>query len=223
MLRFTLFKIPVSVHGFFFLLTAFLGGALRAQTPTQWHHVMMFMAAAFVSILIHELGHALTGLRFGAPSTQISLHSMGGAASFPGAHFSRKHRILMTAAGPGASIALATVFILLSIFVVDIDPQTTTLPPLVASFMSTLITINLFWSFINLCPVLPMDGGQILRDVLGPNRIKLTCIISFITLGLLAFLLWNYTHSIYNMVVMAFLGSYTWNIYRHATQQSHGQ
>ena len=68
-----------------------------------------------------------------------------------------------------------------------------------------------------------MDGGQILRDVLGPNRIKLTCIISFITLGLLAFLLWNYTHSIYNMVVMAFLGSYTWNIYRHATQQSHGQ
>lgn len=218
MLRFTIFKIPVSVHGFFFLLTAFLGGALSAQSPAQWQQVLMFMAAAFISILIHELGHALTGLRFGAPSTQISLHSMGGAAAFPGARFSRKQRILMTAAGPGASIALATVFIILSTFVIDIDSRTTNLPPLVASFIGTLITINLFWSFINLCPILPMDGGQILRDVLGPNRIKLTCIISFVTLGLLAFLLWNLTHSIYNMVIMAFLGGYTWNLFRHATR-----
>ncbi|MBT3481581.1 MAG: hypothetical protein HN457_09145 [Opitutales bacterium] len=218
MFRFTLFKIPVSVHGFFFLLTAFLGGALRAQTPSQWHQVLIFMAAAFISILIHELGHALTGLRFGAPSTHISLHSMGGAASFPGANFSRKHRILMTAAGPGASIALAAVFILLSVFAIDIDPNTTNLPPLFASFIGTLITINLFWSFINLCPILPMDGGQILRDVLGPNRTRLTCIISFITLGILAFLLWNLTHSLYNMIIMIFLGTYTWKLYQQTSR-----
>ncbi len=218
MFRFTLFKIPVTAHGFFFLLTAFLGGGLHANSPSEWHHVLIFMAAAFVSIIAHELGHALTGLHFGAPSVQISLHGMGGAASFPGAHFSRKSRILMTAAGPGASIVLAGVFIVLSLFVIDIDRATTSLPPLLAAFIRTLIRINLFWSFINLCPVLPMDGGQILRDLLGPNRIKTTCIISFITLAMLAFLLWNLTGSIYNMVVMIFLGSYTWRLYQQSSR-----
>jgi Zn-dependent protease len=124
----------------------------------------------------------------------------------------------MTAAGPGASIALAAVFILLSVFAIDIDPNTTNLPPLFASFIGTLITINLFWSFINLCPILPMDGGQILRDVLGPNRTRLTCIISFITLGILAFLLWNLTHSLYNMIIMIFLGTYTWKLYQQTSR-----
>jgi len=122
----------------------------------------------------------------------------------------------MTAAGPGASIALAAIFLILSFFVIDIEARTTNLPPLVAAFIRTLIMINLFWSFINLCPVLPMDGGQILRDALGPNRIKLTCIISFITLGLLAFALWTLTGSIYNMIIMVFLGSYTWRLYQNA-------
>lgn len=216
MFQFTIFKIPVTVHGLFFLLTAFLGGGLRAQSPADWHQVLIFMAAAFVSILIHELGHALTGLHFGAPSAQISMHGMGGVASFPRANFSRKHRILMTAAGPGASIALAGIFIALSLFL--IGSNSTRLPPLVAAFIATLININLFWSFINLCPVLPMDGGQMLRDLLGPSRIKLTCIISFITLAALAFALWNLTGSIYNMIIMIFLGSYTWKLYQQASQ-----
>ena len=105
MIRFKLFNIPISVHGWFFLLTAVLGGALRSNnTPSEWQGVIVFMVAAFVSILIHELGHAFTGLKFGAPAAYISLHGLGGAAAFPGAQLSSKHRILLTAAGPYADI-----------------------------------------------------------------------------------------------------------------------
>jgi Zn-dependent protease len=220
MFQFKLFKIPVTVHGWFFLLIAFLGGALRAHSPEEWHRVLVFMGAAFISILVHELGHALTGLRFGAPSTRISLHGMGGAAEFPAADFSRNHRILMTAAGPGSSIALAGVFIVIQIVITDIDPDFHNHSPIFATFISTMIFINLFWGVINLFPVLPMDGGQILRDLLGPNRLKLTCIVSFITLAILAFILWRLTESIYNMIIMVFLGSYTWKLYQAAGQRT---
>jgi len=83
---------------------------------------------------------------------------------------------------------------------------------LVHYFVDIMATINVFWTIINLFPVLPLDGGQILRESLGPAKLRLTCIISLMTLVVLAGLLWMETRSIYNMIVMAFLGSYTWNL-----------
>ncbi len=69
MFKLSLFRIPVSVHWMFLLLAVFLGGGLRTQTSEEIRGVVIFIVAAFVSILIHELGHALTGLKVGAPHT----------------------------------------------------------------------------------------------------------------------------------------------------------
>lgn len=215
MFKFSIFKIPVTVHWWFFLLAAFLGGALRAQTPEDWRGVFIFMVAAFVSILIHELGHASVGLMMGARSVSITLHGMGGVAQFPGGSFTRGKSILTTAAGPGASICLAGIFILISIFAYDPETASPQLGPL-GHFIGVMIMINIFWTVFNLCPVLPLDGGQILRDLLGPNRLKLTCIIGFITLGIVGALLWIATESIYNMILIVLLGTYTWQVYRAA-------
>lgn len=214
MLQFKIFKIPVSVHWMFWLLAAFLGGAFRASVPADWHRVLVFMAAAFVSIIIHELGHALVGLKYGGRNVQIMLHGMGGLASFQEAHFSRKERILMTAAGPGASIALAIVFFIASLIVSSLYPFSLYALELIWLFFKIGTTINVFWSIINLMPIFPMDGGQILLSLLGPTRVRLTCIISFITLGILAAYLWMATHSIYNLVIMGFLGANTWKMYQ---------
>ena len=219
MIRFKLFDIPIFVQGWFFLLTAVIGGAFRANTPEQWQGVIVFMMAAFVSILIHELGHAFAGLRFGAPAVAISLHGFGGSASFPGERFSRKQRILMTAAGPGASIALAIVFLLVGNFAIgSVEPIERGAVPLWVQFINVTIFINLFWSVINLFPALPMDGGQILRDLLGPSQLKLTCIISFITIAILATGLWMLTQSIFNLLIALLLGSHTWSVYKQANQ-----
>ena len=221
MFQFKLFNIPVAVQWWFFLLAAFLGGGLYADTPAELQRLVVFIAAAFLSILTHELGHALTGLKFGAPAAFIALHGMGGSAHFPGERFSRKQRILMTAAGPGASIALAIVALVIGMLL--LQDEANTLPrqqSLLSYFISTLVFINLFWSFINLCPVLPMDGGQILRDVLGPSRLRLTCIISFITLGILATLLWLVTQSIFNLIIAFLLGSHTWNVFKQTQANS---
>lgn len=209
MLTFKIFKIPVSIHWMFFLLTAFLGGILGADTPEALKRVAVFMVAALISILIHELGHALTGLKMGAKFTQIHLSSMGGVAIFPGASFTRVKSIIVTAAGPGASIALAIVFIIIAR---QTNAETFQTYPLRASFVNTMIFINIFWSIFNLCPIMPLDGGQILRDILGPKRLKISSIISLVFIAIAATILWIYTQSIYNLLIMFFLASHNWQL-----------
>lgn len=217
MIQFRLFGIPVGIHWMFLLLTAFIGGGLSAHGTTEWHRVIVFMLAAFVSILVHELGHALTGLAMGARSTRIQLHGMGGVAIFPDSHFNRKQNILVTAAGPGSSILLAILFFVIAMYVNPrLDPQH--YPSfLLSHFLFTMVTINVFWTVFNLCPVLPLDGGQILRDLLGPKHLKLTCIIGFATLIIVAVILWSLTHSFYNLLLIGLLGSYTWKVYQQAS------
>ena len=219
MLKFTLFKIPITVHWMFWLLAGFLGGGLQADSAPDWHKVLVFMLAVFSSILLHELGHALTGLKFGAGQAQIQLHGMGGVAQFGSGRLSRKQRILMTMAGPGTSILLAIIFIFVAVNMLQGSPSDSYPKFLIAYFVDVMVTINIFWSIINLFPALPLDGGQILRVALGPEKIKLTCIVSFITLALLGTLLWMKTRSLYNLMVMLFLGSYTWNLYQQIRER----
>ena len=216
MLQFRLFGIPIGVHWMFVLLAAFLGGGLDARGPAAWRGVIVFMIAAFISILVHELGHALTGLRMGARSVFIQLHGMGGVAIFPDARFSRLRNIVVTAAGPLASILLAVLFGAITMYVSQTYAPKSEVGALGIYFLYTMANINFIWAIFNLCPILPLDGGQILRDILGPRRIKLTCIIGFITLAIIAYLLWYLTGSLYNLLLIALLGSYTWKVYRQA-------
>lgn len=216
MIRFTLFNIPVSIHWMFWLLAAFLGGALQAQSPEQLIYTATFMAAAFVSILIHELGHALAGLRMGAPRAEIHLHGMGGLAHFHGAPFTRKQSILMTAAGPAASLALAGIFFVVGIAVLGVEGERSLSFVYLQLFVGTMIAINVFWTIFNLFPALPLDGGQIVRDTLGPRRIKTTCIISFLTIAFMGLILWQYTGSYFNLIIVALLGAHTWQVFQAA-------
>lgn len=71
-LRFTLVGVPTRVHPLFRILAVFFGGF--APDPVR---LLIWVAGVFVSILIHELGHALAMRRCGQPS-QIVLHLMGG-------------------------------------------------------------------------------------------------------------------------------------------------
>lgn len=212
MLKFNLGSIPVQVQWWFWLLVAFLGGATRATNAGQWQMVLVFMLAAFISILVHELGHAVVGLRLGAPQTAITLHGLGGFAVFPGAQFSRKQRILMTAAGPAAGFLLAAAA-WGALQVLDSEHFRHTGLFL---FTSTLFVINVFWSIFNLFPILPLDGGRIVGDVLGPKRVKATCIISFFTLILGGILLWNLTQSAFNLILIGLFAMHTFQVWQTA-------
>jgi membrane-associated protease RseP (regulator of RpoE activity) len=117
-LHFSVFGFPVRVHPWFWVMGLFFG--FNAHQPIM---VLIAIFVIFVSVLIHELGHALMMRRFGREA-HVVLYGLGGLAiegggssfgSFGGFR-SRGSRttaeqVLISAAGPGAGYVLAAVTI----------------------------------------------------------------------------------------------------------------
>jgi stage IV sporulation protein FB len=185
---FRLGSIPVKIHFSFFLTAVILSGTSRELAGVaQWTGVI------FVSVMLHELGHALMGRIFGL-SPRIDLHGMGGTTSWTAARgaLTPMKSILISVAGPGVGIVLgAIIFALLVMRVVPADP-------LAQSIANDLVYVNAGWGFVNLLPVLPMDGGNVLFAVLNAatkgNGERPTRIVSMaiaVIGGALAFLVYH--------------------------------
>ena len=181
MIRFRLFGFPVTVEPWHWAILAFCGGALRIKESEDLLPVLLFMAAGVVSIIIHEFGHALTMRVFGGRHISIVLHGMGGHAICQGAPFSRGQHILISLAGPLLQVACGLLVVIAVKMSADTSSGATVLEASpVYQLLYSFIYVSLFWAVLNLIPVYPMDGGQILRGILGPRRIQLTLQISII-------------------------------------------
>ena len=189
-LRFSLFGIPVRVHPFFWLFSAMMGWV--GGDPG---YTMVWVACVFVSILVHEFGHALV-LQAQGMSPEVVLHAFGGYAS-PQYHrrTSTWQRVGMLFAGPAAGFLLyALVRLLLSLPAfrewlspIEFDTQGKFR---LRQAMSHLLFINLWWGLMNLLPVYPLDGGQMTRELLrarSPWRgVEVSLMISLVVAGLVA-------------------------------------
>lgn len=173
MIRFSLFGIPVEIQPWFWLVLALIGGALGAATTAALISVCLFVLAGFISIMIHEFGHALTSQRYGARPS-ITLHGFGGYAVFPGSRFTRTQDFIVTAAGPAVQIVLG-LLALLAFFHAAL-PTTS-----IREFFWYLGVISLFWAVLNLVPVIPLDGGRLMASILGPARGVFALKVSMIT------------------------------------------
>jgi stage IV sporulation protein FB len=161
MLAFSIFGFPVRVHWTFWILAALVGGGLRARGPEDWPAVLAAVGVIFVSILVHELGHAVTGRKFGS-RPNIMLFGMGGLCQLPGVRFTRPQHIAVSIAGPVAGFLLAG-----AVYVIAISVPLA--HPIARHAVSVGLFVNIVWNVLNLLPILPLDGGQILRDLLGPR------------------------------------------------------
>ena len=173
-MQFTLFGFPVRVELWFVITAVLLGGGLRPDTYSSVANLAgigIWVIVVFFSILVHELGHATTGRRFGA-APEIVLHAFGGAAIMHGSRFNRRQDLLVTAAGPGASVVLGSAALLALIYLPIPSPD-------VRETLVNLVWINYFWTIINLLPIQPLDGGLLLRTALGDRRLHITCTIGF--------------------------------------------
>lgn len=180
MIQFSIFGIPVTIQPFFWLVLIIFGASGGADSVAEIFQILLFVLAGFVSILVHELGHALTARRFGA-NTSITLEGFGGFASYSGVRMSRLQSFLITAAGPVIQIALGfTALVAVELTQLYISENG-------FYFLKKLMAVSFFWAALNLLPVLPLDGGHMLGAVLGPARIRITLwvtIIVSITVGL---------------------------------------
>lgn len=180
MFQFAIFGFPVRIHWLFWVTCVVLGGGFRAQGSGEWIQIAVFTAVVFVSIMVHELGHAVVGRKYGGKPS-ILLHGLGGLTMFPRMKLNRAQSILLSLAGPAAGLMLW--------FAVTLIARLINTDEALANYtIRTLIFLNLFWSIFNLLPILPMDGGQILRSALGPKNARLSSIIGTVTAGILCML-----------------------------------
>lgn len=110
-----------------------------------------------VSVLIHELAHAVTALHFGQSVRRITLHLLGGVSEIEGELNRPWVDFTIAAVGPAASLVLAGAGFGLTKLLPD-----ETVVDLVAW---QLAVANLLVGIFNLVPGLPLDGGRMLRDV----------------------------------------------------------
>ena len=207
MVHFSIFGIPVQIQPFFWLTLAIIGGALGADTSAAILRIGLFVMAGFISVLIHELGHALTARKFGAHS-EITLQAFGGYATTSGVRLTRPQSFAVTAAGPAVQLALG----FLVFFAIRQLPP---LNPNAGYFLITLTWISIVWAVLNLLPVLPLDGGQMLNAVLGPQRIKITLWTTIIVGAVIGLVGYKFTGSI---LLPIFLGMFAWQAWQALKQ-----
>lgn len=155
-MTFRLGPFPVRIHGFFWLTALMLGANLRDP-----RFIALWVAVVFVSVLLHELGHAVAGRSFGlAPA--IELHGMGGTTSWgsEGRALSHGRSIVVSLAGPLTGIVLGAAIR----FAQHQGWQPTT--PYVGEAAILFAEVNLYWGVLNLVPLLPLDGGNVMRSFL---------------------------------------------------------
>src|SRR5215217_1681296 len=116
----------------------------------------------FVSLLLHELGHALVARREGVEIEGITLWLFGGVAKFKSMFPSAGAEFRIATAGPLVSLAIGVFFVLVAL-VGD-------LPEAVDGVVGYLGYINLVLLVFNLIPALPLDGGRVLRSILWHTK-----------------------------------------------------
>lgn len=221
-LEFHLGKIPVRIQPTFFLTAAFLGLAPGLL------HIVTWIVIVFVSIMLHELGHATAGIAFGL-EPRIDVHAMGGTTSWstPKA-LSHPQSVIISLAGPFAGFGVGLVVLTLVRFGV-IHADFGELLDDLAHFradgtLSTILYVNVGWGAFNLLPMLPLDGGNVLNQTLhaaaGARGERMARIASVVIAGLLvpaAFL----TGSIWIALLMFLFLSTNWQGLREFDARQH--
>jgi stage IV sporulation protein FB len=143
--------IPVRISPFFWI-TAALIGYLNSGTLMG---TLIWVGIIFVSILVHEFGHALMAKAFGQ-RPRIELVAFGGLTYPEGPTLSKGKEFLVVLNGPIFGLCLFGL-------------ATLALPYVKGDWVSIVRAVqivNLFWTIVNLLPVMPLDGGQLMRIIL---------------------------------------------------------
>jgi Zn-dependent protease len=119
-----------------------------------------FLLAVFASVLLHELGHALTARVFGVRTQHILLTPLGGIASLEGMPRAPRAELAVALAGPAVNFAIAAA-IALAMQVTGASMY---------GLLDGLLWANLSLGLFNLLPAFPMDGGRALRAWLSARK-----------------------------------------------------
>jgi Zn-dependent protease/CBS domain-containing protein len=165
-----LFGIEIRIHLTFLFLLVFVWGTEAAtQNATAAIRGLALVGIIFLSVVLHELGHALVARGSGIPAKSIILLPIGGITVLDEAHAipttpdAWKRDIRIAVAGPLVNLVIAGLSAL--ILVAAIPHFSLMARPLVHSgaLLRSIVWANVYLGLFNLLPAYPMDGGRVLR------------------------------------------------------------
>jgi Zn-dependent protease len=151
-----IFGIPIKIDPSFLIVCAILAYPRLSQPDL----LVEWLIVIFVSIIIHELGHALMVRLFGM-TPQIMLYSMGGLTSWQDDRgVSPPKHIAISLAGPFAGFLFGGIVILSKIMMPDLFADR-----IGRSALQDLLWVNFGWGLFNLLPIVPLDGGHVVQSI----------------------------------------------------------
>jgi Zn-dependent protease len=122
--------------------------------PLKYVAGVAFAVLLYLSVLLHEISHALMAQRYGLGVRSISLHFLGGATEIDSETRTPGQEFKVAVVGPLTSIAVGAVAVALWF----VTPE-----GLLRLAVEGLAGANLIVGVLNLVPGLPLDGGRVLR------------------------------------------------------------
>jgi Zn-dependent protease/CBS domain-containing protein len=160
--------IDVYMHATFLLLVGWVAFSYWTEQGTLAAVLsgVIFILLLFGFVVMHEYGHALTARKFGIKTRDITLYPIGGVARLERMPEKPIEELWVALAGPAVNVVIAAVLFGYLIFTRTFEPLTS-LTVSTGSFIERLMIVNLWLVGFNLIPAFPMDGGRVLRALLG--------------------------------------------------------
>jgi Zn-dependent protease/predicted transcriptional regulator len=174
-----IFGIPVKIHFSLLIILPFFAWAFGSNIIylTEYTEIArrelifnpyilgaVMSVLLFISILIHELSHALVARANGLETTDITLMLLGGLANMEDMSEEPEKEIKIAASGPAASLIMGGILIFLASFSPDFIIEDIRLVILYTG------QLNIFLAIFNLLPAFPSDGGRILRAFIARKK-----------------------------------------------------
>ncbi len=166
-----IFHIPIRAHYSWLPVFPFYAWAIStALLPREapgypawqyWALGFLTTVLLFVSVIIHELAHALMARTVGVGTSDITLYMFGGLATLEGQPADPVAEFKIAVVGPAASFILGTIFFAADQLLLHGTPYLAA-----AQVLRHLGLVNWILAVFNMLPGLPLDGGRVLRALL---------------------------------------------------------
>lgn len=161
--------ISIEIHPSWLIILGFLSWSLADSvfpslyddwsSPAYWAVGVTAAVLLFVTVLVHELAHALVAKRRGLPVPKITLFIFGGVSHLSRQPASPGEEFQIAAAGPATSLVIALLTAGVALAAHSFNEKA-------EAIFSYLAVVNLLLAIFNLLPGFPLDGGRVLRSIL---------------------------------------------------------
>ena len=189
-LRWRMCSVPVRINPLFWASAVLLG--LRYYLDPEaggLGYFLFWMAAVLASVLAHQFGQVMVGRLFGMRG-EVVLFGLGGRTLGLAGLQRRWQRVLVLLAGPVANALIAAAVTALTLAPFPAALHKWGWASFIGNGAAIVVRINVFWAVLNLLPLWPLDGGQIVCEVgeglLGRRGLVTALVLSLAVAVLLA-------------------------------------